>query len=56
MVQISAGNLKMSQFLKLQLLHRAVVVAQLGERLLLTPEIRGLIPNIGQNLSVNCIT
>ena len=33
---------------------RAVVVAQLVERLLLTPEIRGSNPEIGEILSTNC--
>ena len=33
---------------------RAVVVAQLVERLLPTPEIRGPNPNIGKVLSTNC--
>ena len=32
----------------------AVVVAQLVERSLLTPEIRGLNPKIGKILSTNC--
>ena len=32
----------------------AVVVGYLVERLLLTPEIRGLIPNIGKVLPSNC--
>ena len=32
----------------------ALVVAQLAERLLLTPEIRGLNPNIGKVLYTNC--
>ena len=34
---------------------RAVVVAQLAEWSLPTREIRGSNPNIGKNLSVNCI-
>ena len=34
--------------------HRAVVVALLVERSLLTPEIRGSNPNIGKVLSTNC--
>ena len=33
----------------------AVVVAQLAEQSLLTPAIRGLNPNIGKYLSVNCV-
>ena len=33
---------------------RAVVVAQLVERLLSTPEIRGSNPDIGKILSTNC--
>ena len=33
---------------------RAVVVAQLAEQSLLTPEIRGSNPNIGKHLCVNC--
>ena len=33
----------------------AMVVAQLADQLLLTPEIRGSNPNIGNNLSDNCI-
>ena len=34
--------------------HGAVVVAQLVERSLLTPEIRGSNPDIGKVLSTNC--
>ena len=34
--------------------HGAVVVAQLVERSLLTPEIRGLIPDHSKILSTNC--
>ena len=35
--------------------NQASVVAQMAERSLPTPEIRGLNPNMGKNLSVNCI-
>ena len=48
-------SLKMIIEYKFQNKNWAVVVAQLAERSLPTPEIRGSNPNIGKNLSVNCI-